>query len=81
VTCPSAKLCVAFDSTGNVTASTNAAGAFSWKLAKIDSDYSLSVACSPAGLCIATDPRGNALTSANPAAGRSAWQSAHVDTN
>ena len=81
VSCPSATLCVAVDSSGNVVTSTNpTGGAAAWHIAHVDGDNRLSgVSCPSATLCVAVDSAGNVVTATNPTGGAAAWHIAHVD--
>ena len=82
VSCRSASLCVAADSTGYLISSKNPAGSPSaWRATYIGPGNSLSVECSPRGLCIAFDTRGNAFTSADPTEHAPAWTRFHVDSD
>ncbi|HLJ98541.1 MAG TPA: hypothetical protein VKU39_01400, partial [Streptosporangiaceae bacterium] len=79
VSCHSATLCVAFDSSGRVAASSNPAGGpAAWKISRIDG-HRLLAAVDCAGMCVAIDNQGNAMTSARPASGERRWAFAHVD--
>jgi hypothetical protein len=74
--CASALLCVLFDSTGDVLASTKptSAAASDWPVSTVDAYNSLtSVACPSAALCLAGGSEQQVLSTANPAGGASAW--------
>ncbi len=79
VSCASASLCVAVDSAGDVTASTNpTGGAAAWSATNVDGTNDLSaVSCTstPSLLCVAVDGAGDVVTSTNPAGGAGAWTS------
>ena len=69
IRCPTASLCVAIDSAGDVlTTKTPLAGAKGWKRAHVDNGLS-ALACPWAGPCVAVDSRGDVLTSEKPAGG------------
>jgi len=80
IRCPTASLCVAIDSAGNVlTTKTPLAGAKGWKRAHVDNGLT-ALACPSAGLCVAVDSRGDVLTSKKPAGGPKTWTRTLVDT-
>ena len=82
VSCPSASLCVAFDSAGNVVTSTDpTGGAGAWAITNVDGANPLTgVSCPAASLCVAIDRGGNVVTSTDPTGGASAWHVVPVDT-
>lgn len=63
VSCASAPLCVAVDSSGDAIASTDpAAGASAWSAQQIDSQQLSTIDCLTAHFCLAADFHGNVLT-------------------
>jgi hypothetical protein len=79
--CPSATLCVAGDSFGNVlTATDPTGGSGAWSIVSADPHNSINaVSCPTTTLCIAVDDAGNAVTSTNPTGGAAAWTVTHED--
>ncbi len=77
VACPSASLCVAVDSDGNVVTSTSPTGGPSaWKVTTIDSSWDsglTGVSCPSTSLCVAVDDFGDIFTSSNPGASPPTW--------
>jgi hypothetical protein len=75
VSCASASLCAAVDSSGNVlTATDPTGGASAWATADVDgSNFMTAVSCNASGFCVAGDSEGNIVTSTNPTGGASAW--------
>jgi hypothetical protein len=75
VSCPSERLCVAVDSSGNAVTSTNPAAASpSWSLSDIDGSRDLrAVSCPSRRLCVAVDGSGNVVTTASPATVGARW--------
>jgi hypothetical protein len=89
ISCPSASLCAAVDTSGNVATSTAPAGGGLWRVAHIDNNlicYSGScnqawlwdVSCPSVALCVAVDGAGNVLTSTDPAGGPPAWSATKI---
>jgi hypothetical protein len=81
VSCPSASLCVAGETGGNVVTSTNpTGGAGAWTGAHAaESGATIDgVSCPSASLCVAVDAAGNVVTSTNPTGGAGAWTTADV---
>lgn len=81
VSCPSASLCVAGETGGNVVTSTNpTGGAGAWTVADASESGATikGVSCPSASLCVAVDSGGNVVTSTNPTGGAGAWSVAHV---
>jgi hypothetical protein len=83
VSCPSASLCVAFDTSGNVLTSTRPqAGASEWHLVHIGEAGALhalnALSCPSPRLCVAVDGGGNVFASTNPAGGAEAWTETSV---
>jgi hypothetical protein len=75
LSCPSASLCVAIDSVGNVlTSGMPTGGRSTWKAATIDSGARISgLSCPSVSLCVAVDLDGDVFTSSDPADGAAAW--------
>jgi hypothetical protein len=79
LSCPSASLCVAIDSVGNVlTSGAPTAGRSTWRAASIDSARRLSgVSCPSVSFCVAVDLGGDVFgdvfVSSDPAGGPAAW--------
>ena len=82
LSCPSTKLCVAIDDSGNAVIATNPTGGPSaWKMTDINgTTNATSISCPSVHLCVAVDGSGNAITSTNPTGGAAAWTVAEVDT-
>ncbi len=76
VSCPSASLCVAGDTSGDAVTSTDPGSASSsWDPVHIDPRRAVQqVACRSASLCVAVDDQGAVLTSSHPTAGAHAWR-------
>jgi hypothetical protein len=79
--CPSATLCVAGDSAGNVlTATDPAGGSGAWSIGAADPHNSINaVSCPTTTLCVAVDDGGNVVISTNPSGGAAAWTVTHED--
>jgi hypothetical protein len=80
ISCPSADLCVAVDSVGNVLTSTDPGGNTpTWAIADVDhSGGFTAVTCRTAALCVAVDFAGDAVVSTNPTGGASAWTTTSI---
>jgi hypothetical protein len=77
VSCPSVRLCVAVDDTGDVIASRTPTGpASSWKVAHVEGTALSGISCPSIRLCVAVDDQGYVLTSREPTGRR--WSSVHV---
>ena len=69
--CPTATLCIAIDSAGDIlTTRTPTTG--SWKSARVDRALT-ALACPSASLCVAVDSNGRILVSRDPAGGARTW--------
>jgi hypothetical protein len=81
LSCPSAHLCVATDSTGDVLSSTNpSGGASAWVSHHVDQGADIhAVSCPSVELCVAVDNAGNVVTSTNPADPQATWTTTNVD--
>jgi hypothetical protein len=82
VSCPSTSLCVAVDSHGYVSSTTDPQdGAHSvWSYANIDGKNAFEdVSCASESMCMAVDEAGNVLSSTNPTGGASTWSISSVD--
>ncbi len=81
VSCPTRKLCVAFDDGGNILSSVHpAGGAGAWKLIHLGDPASLlRLSCMSVSLCIAVDALGNVFTSTQPTGESSTWTESAVD--
>jgi len=81
VSCPSASMCVAADSSGNVVTSTDpSGGSGDWTTAAVDQPESLNaISCPTTSLCVAVDEHGDVVTSTDPTGGPNAWSTADVD--
>jgi hypothetical protein len=67
ITCQSASLCVAVDSTGDVVTSTDPTGGPSaWTVRNVDPHPLVGVSCPSATLCVAVDTVGDVVSSTNP---------------
>jgi hypothetical protein len=82
VSCPTRKLCVAFDDGGNILSSAHpAGGAGAWKLIHLGDPAGLRrLSCLSVSLCVAVDALGNVFTSTQPTGEASAWTESAVDT-
>lgn len=82
VSCPTRRLCVAFDNGGNILSSTRpGGGAGAWKLIHLGDPANLRhLACLSVSLCIAVDGLGNVFTSTQPTGEASTWTQSTVDT-
>jgi hypothetical protein len=87
ISCPSAGLCVAVTTLGQIYSSTNPTGpAASWKTVEISPKgrnvHLYGVSCPTASLCVAVSGRrankGKVFTSTNPTGGVEAWQEADL---
>lgn len=81
ISCPSAALCVAVDSDGNVLTSTDpAAGTAAWHREDLDAKHQFdAVSCAPrTTFCAAVDMEGRLFVSGNAAGGTSSWRSAKL---
>ena len=81
VSCPSVRLCVAVDSTGDVVTSTHpSAQAKNWHDFNVDGRRAINgVSCPSESFCVAVDESGNAITSTDPAGGATAWTVVRID--
>jgi hypothetical protein len=81
ISCPSANLCVAVDSLGNVFTSTNpGSGSPTWAHAKVDNAGGFTaITCRSATLCVAVDFAGDAVVSTTPTGGVGAWTTTPID--
>lgn len=80
LSCPSASLCFAVDSRGNVVSSISpAGGAGAWNRNNVTGTGLYGIACPSASLCVAVDYAGKILTSGNPTGDYSSWTAATVD--
>ena len=78
VSCPSASLCVATATGGEVLVSTDpAGGAGAWTAAKVSSVDGYGVSCPSASLCVAGGENG-VVVSTNPTGGAGAWSAISV---
>jgi hypothetical protein len=74
VSCPSATLCVATDTVGDVLTSTDpTGGAGAWTVTPVVSGSLSGISCPSVSLCVASDTVGNVLTSTDPTGGAGAW--------
>jgi hypothetical protein len=76
ISCPSASLCVAGETAGNVVTSTDpTGGAGAWTVTKASTSGAAinGVSCPSTSLCVAVDSGGNVVTSTNPTGGAGAW--------
>jgi hypothetical protein len=82
LSCPSALLCVAVDSAGNVISSTDPSGGVgAWRSASVDGTGRLvGVSCASPSMCVAVDGAGNAVSSTHPTGGSSAWTISPADS-
>lgn len=84
VSCPTAKLCVAVDASGDLVTTTRPkGGAGAWKKAvHVDSRGQLTgVSCPTTSFCAAVDDGGDVLTSVDPTGGARHWTApARIDT-
>jgi hypothetical protein len=81
ISCPSRKLCVAVNVSGDAVVSTNpgAGSAFGWRASHIDKVARIeALSCPSRSLCVAVDEGGGVLSSANPA-GKGPWRRVVVD--
>jgi hypothetical protein len=84
ISCPSAYLCVAVDSDGNVLTSTNpTGGAGAWTLTNVSPDITgepqfASVACPSMTFCVIGDFSNSVLVSSDPTGGSGAWTPVQV---
>ena len=80
ISCPSATMCVAVDSSGRVVSSTRPTrGSAAWRATEIDGSRSLrSISCPDRSLCVAVDDDGDVIASTNPSAKRSGWTITHI---
>lgn len=81
--CPSASLCAAVDTSGNVLTATDPGGhAAAWSAGHVEPADSLialnAISCPTPSLCVAADTAGNVLTSTSPSARAASWQLAHI---
>ncbi len=81
VSCPSASLCVATNSTGDVAVTSNpTGGAGTWQLTDVDGTHALTaVSCPTASFCAATDSDGNVVSSTHPTGGAASWHVQRID--
>lgn len=81
VACPTTRLCVATDESGNVLTSTNPlAGVRGWSSALVDPGGRLSsLSCPSASFCAAVDETSRVFTTGDPAAGATAWSSTTIE--
>jgi len=82
VACPSVKLCVAVDQSGQVLWSKTPAGTRHWHLVKADLGHSLtSISCPTTTFCAAVDDSGRMIWTNTPTGGRRKWSKpARIDT-
>jgi hypothetical protein len=75
MSCPSASLCVAVDSSGNVLTSTDpTGGASTWTKTNIDgTEDFFGVSCPTSRFCVATAGDNSVFVSSDPTGGASAW--------
>ena len=75
ISCPTTRLCVAFDSGGNILSSTNPTSARAkWKIVHLSGAGSLTeLACSSTHLCVGRDNLGNVVMTTIPTGNASAW--------
>jgi hypothetical protein len=81
ISCPSASLCVAGETGGNVVASTNpTGGAGAWAVAQASTSGEKinGVSCPSTSLCVAVDSGGHVVTSTDPTGGAGAWNTADI---
>jgi hypothetical protein len=83
VSCPTRKLCVAFDDGGSILSSTHPSGGpGAWKLIHLSDSADLRhLSCPSVSLCVAVDEVGNILTSTQPTGDSSTWTATAVDTS
>jgi hypothetical protein len=81
ITCPTARLCVAFDGVGNVAMSSAPFSAHpAWRLASVDRKSGLTgIACPSVALCVGYDASHQLVASRDPGAGKPAWRSFPID--
>jgi hypothetical protein len=82
ISCPAVSLCVAVDSRGYVSITTDPQdGAQSrWSYADVDSQNAFEdISCPSVSLCVAVDQAGNVLSSTDPSGGAGAWRASSVD--
>jgi hypothetical protein len=73
VSCPSASLCAAVDTRGNVVVSDDPTVAASWVLKKVDTRPLVAVSCPSTTLCVGVDSAGNVSESTDPTGAASTW--------
>lgn len=78
VSCPSASLCVGFDSGGNVVSSTQPESATRWTVSKLDF-FARGMSCPSVSLCVAVGGIGRLFVSTNPTGDAAAWTSPDID--
>jgi hypothetical protein len=91
VACPSASLCVAVDSAGNVLSSVHPSKTGAWGVARVSQRPLTGVSCGSRSLCVAivkgggvhslgeVNNAGSVIVSTSPAEGASAWKLSHID--
>jgi hypothetical protein len=79
IRCPSASLCVAIDSRGDLlTTTTPGGGAREWRSYRLDRHLT-AIACASASMCVAVDSGGYVMTSRHPRAGAGSWSRVRLD--
>ena len=79
VTCPSAKLCIAWDANGGLDVTTRPAGGpAAWRTVATDTAGPTAVSCATITMCVATTAGGNVLTSVHPTV-KGSWTVTHID--
>ena len=74
IDCPTSDFCIAVDVFGNVTTSSNPAGAESdWKAADVTSASPRAISCPSPSVCVAVGVDGQVATSKDPSGGAAAW--------
>jgi hypothetical protein len=87
ISCPSVKLCVAVDGSGQALTSTDPTGPrHAWKARSIDPDQTVvgtlsGISCPSTNFCAAADYSGNVVISRNPGARRPSWLISSVGTS
>ena len=81
ISCPTSRLCVAFDAAANILSSTSPTSAHAkWKIVHLGSSGSLTeLSCPSTHLCVARDSLGNVVMTTTPTGDASAWTAQPLD--